>query len=99
MNEQSMNAEDTVANQAAAEALQTIAQKNHYSGGNALLDAQIEAGTMVESPPVDYPSATNITENSDTDEPVKTTGDYPADLKQLEDQGNMSIAKDSPAAE
>jgi hypothetical protein len=104
MDDKSMTAQDTVANQAASEAEETIAQKNHYSGGNALLDAQVEAGTEVESPPVDQPIATDITDNRDTDDPgsakvFTTTGDYPTDFKRLEDEGNMSIAKDSPAAE
>lgn len=103
MDDKPRTAQATVSNQAASEAQETIAQKNHYSGGNALLDAEVEAGTQVKSPPVNQPSATDITENRDTDEPASkvftTTGDYPADFKQLEDQGNLSIAKDSPAAE
>lgn len=103
MDDKSMTAQDTVAKQAAAEAQETVTEKNHYSGGNALLDSQVEAGTEVESPPVDQPIATDITDNRDTDAPTvkvfTTTGDYPADFKRLEDQGNTSIAKDNPATE
>ncbi|MEH2308314.1 hypothetical protein [Nostoc sp.] len=44
MDDKSMAAQGAVPNQAAAEAQQTLAEQNHYAGGNALLDAQIEAG-------------------------------------------------------
>ena len=98
-----MAAQGAVPNQPASEAQETIAEKIHYSGGNALLDAEIQAGKQVKSPPVDRPTATDITENRDPEQPdsknFTTTGDYPPTLSQLEDQGNMSIAKDSPAAE
>lgn len=104
MDDKSRTAQGTVSNQAASEAQETVAENVHYSGGNALLDAQAQAGTQVESPPVEKPIATDITENHNTDDPAKsknftTTGDYPADFNRLDEQGNMSIAKDSPAAE
>jgi hypothetical protein len=76
--------------QAAAEAQETQYEQKHYSGGNALLDAEVAAEEQVESNPVNEKlKATNMAGNTDTDDPTDaknftTTGDYPADQKRLD---------------
>ncbi|HLP87011.1 MAG TPA: hypothetical protein VK184_00165 [Nostocaceae cyanobacterium] len=43
------------------EVQQTQFEKQHHAGGNAMLDAEIEAGEMSENQPnLEYPSATNF---------------------------------------
>lgn len=90
-----------VSNQVTEEAQRAIAQTG--GAGNALLDAQIQAAMQVD-PPAEEPIATNITTQTDLNDPTRsenftTTGDYPSDLKQLEDQGNLSMAKDNASTE
>lgn len=102
MDDKSMAPTGAVSNQAAKEAQQTIAQQNHYAGGNALLDASLQAGTQIDDSIIYQPAATNFAGNQDTDDPTKakqftTTGDYPVDLKRLEDQGDLSLIKDIPS--
>ncbi|MEH1832712.1 MAG: hypothetical protein V7L29_11675 [Nostoc sp.] len=103
MDDKSMAAQGAVPNQAAAEAQETLARQNHYAGGNALLDAQREAGTQIDDSVIEQPAATNIAGNQDTDDPTEakftTTGDYPVDFEQLNDEKDLSLTKDVPSAE
>lgn len=104
MDDKSMVAQGTVPNQAAAEAQATLTGSVHYSGGNAMLDAEAEAGTQVNSPPVEQLIATNFAGNTDRDDPMEakvftTTGDYPVDFEQLNDEEDLSLTDDAPTAE
>lgn len=103
MDDEKRAAQAAVPNQAAAEAQQMQIEKKDYSGGNALLDAQIQAGEQTGSP-VDEPIATDIAGNDRTEDPqeaqnITTTGNYPIDRSQLDDEGNLSMVKDTPTAE
>lgn len=61
MTDQPQPTQATVPNQSAAEVQQTQFEKQHHAGGNAMLDAEIEAGEMSENQPnIEYPSATNF---------------------------------------
>lgn len=104
MDDKSMAAQEAVANQAALEAQASSIGAIHSAGGNALLDAEAEAGTEIESPPVEHPIATDFTADRDRDDSTEakvftTTGDYPVDFEQLNDEGNLSLVSDTPSAE
>ncbi|HTL90064.1 MAG TPA: hypothetical protein VL134_11735 [Leptolyngbya sp.] len=87
MNDQSMAAQGAVPNQAALEALQTIAGKIHYAGGNALLGAEAEAGAEIGDSVIDHPVATNITGKHATNDLTSTQSDQ-ADLSLTNDVAN-----------
>lgn len=79
--------EGAVPDQPAAEALQTESDVTSYSGGSALLDAEIEASQQLGSEPLEHLDATNIagnTDNSSDAQNFTTTGDYPVDEEGLE---------------
>jgi hypothetical protein len=100
MNDESMVAQAAVPNQAAAEALQTIAGKNHYAGGNALLGAEAEAGAQIDPAAIDRSAATNFAGNQATEHPTEakrftTTEDF----QQLSEEGDLSLTNDVPSAE
>lgn len=91
-----------VPNQAALEALQEISGSIHAGGGSALLAAQAQIGTEID-PMGDDPAATDFSGEDDTDDPteaknITTTGDYPVELSQLDDEGDLSILNDAPGA-
>lgn len=90
MNDDSMVAQGTVSNQAAAEALQTIAGQNHYAGGNALLSAEAEAGAETDHSAIDQPAATNTPSNPAIDNPM---------VELLSDGEDLSLIIDAPIAE
>lgn len=95
--------ESEVSDQAAIDAQREMMQQRNYSGGNAMLDAEIEAGKQMDDP-VEPPSATNRAQEDVTSDPtrslnVTTTGIYPPDFSRLEDEGSLSVAKDSPASD
>jgi len=90
MNDESMLAQGTVSNQAAAEALQAIVGQNHYAGGNALLSAEAEAGAETDHSPIDQLAATNTPNNPAIDHLI---------VEQLGDEENLSLINDVPIAE
>jgi hypothetical protein len=90
MNDESMVAQGTVPNQAAAEALQAIVGQNHYAGGNALLSAEAKAGAETDHSPIDQPAATNTPSN-----PAKAH----LTVEQLSDEENLSLINDVASAE
>ena len=101
MDNQPITTPASVSNQATEEAQQMLTQTG--GAGNALLDAQIQAA-MQPKPSEEEPSATNMTGNCDLNDPTKaenftTTGDYPSDFKQLDDQGNLSMARNNASTE
>jgi hypothetical protein len=84
-------------NAAAEDAQTTVAKKKSYSGGDALLEDKVAIEGDTDRTGTDYPAATDISENADSDHaPITTTGAYPVSLDQLTDQGDFSIADDSP---
>lgn len=104
MSEESMTGRSPGAEQAAEEAQKTIVDVRKYSGGNALLDAEIEAGKrMAGEPGIDEPIASNFSQGEkDTSDPedaenFTTTGAYPADQTRLDK--NYSTPKISPHGE
>ncbi|MEE3716771.1 hypothetical protein V2H45_08435 [Tumidithrix elongata RA019] len=104
MNDESMVAQGTVSNQAAAEALQTIAGQNHYAGGNALLSAEAEAGAQLDNSAIDQlvetkTASNQATENSTEAKRFTTTGNYPINFEHLSDAGDLSLTNDVPSAE
>lgn len=70
MDEQSKVSQAVVPNQAAVDAQKTQAEGKHYSGGSALLDAEVAEQQMASVPIVKHPITTNITGNTDTDDPA-----------------------------
>lgn len=81
------------------------ADGQQYAGGNAMLDAQIQsASVQSKSGDADEDTVANVgaqsmdsTSNiSNATKQGETTGNYPADLNELEDQGDLSL-QDSPA--
>ncbi len=87
MNDKSIANQAGVPNQEAVEDQEASIESTNYSGGSALLDAQVQAGQqMGGDPDVENPSATNIAGN--TNDPVdannlRITGDYPVDAEHL----------------
>ncbi len=77
-------------NQPADEVQTTLSPGRNHASGSAMLDAEIALSNQTQTEPdIDYPVATNLTGNSDTDDPtdaqaVSTTAAYPADAKRLE---------------
>lgn len=103
MNDESMIAQGTASNQAAAEALQDIVGQNHYAGGNALLSAEAEAGA-IDNPELDRLSETEIASNQATENSIETKkfttdGNYPINFEHLSNEGDLSLANDVPMAE
>jgi len=103
MDDKSMALQGAVPNQAALEAQQTIVGQMHTAGGSALLDAEAQAGTQLDNA-ISDPAATDFSGDRDTDDPTEakqftTTGDYPVDLTQLDDEGDLSLTNDTPSAE
>ncbi len=97
MNNQPEKRAMTPSNNAAEDAQATTAEKMSYSGGNAMLDAEISLQSQATEPGLEHPNATNTPEEVSPDQPImKTTGAYPPSLNQLTDQSEGSIAKDSP---
>ncbi|WP_068817262.1 hypothetical protein [Phormidesmis priestleyi] len=90
MNDESMLAQGTVPNQAAAEALQAITGQTHYAGGNALLSAEAEAGAETDHSPIDQSIATNT--------PSHPAKDH-LTVEQLGDKENLSLINDVAIAE
>jgi hypothetical protein len=90
MNDESMAAQGAVPNQAALEALQTIAGSTHYAGGNALLSAEAEAGAEANECIIDQPATTNMTGNCATKALTS---------EQLGDQADLSLTNDVANAE
>jgi len=99
MNDESMVAQAAVPNQAAAEALQTIAGKNHYAGGNALLGAEAEAGAQIDPSAIDRSAATNFAGNAATDPTEAKRFTTNEDFEQLSEEGDLSLTNDVPSAE
>jgi len=62
MNDESMVAQGTISDHAAAEALQTITEGIHYAGGSALLAAEAKAGAEIDNPVINNPEINGITE-------------------------------------
>lgn len=64
---------------------------SHNSGGDALLDAEVEARKTQEGDPIPgEPKATNVAGNTDPSEATgeknyTTTGNYPAEANRLEE--------------
>ncbi len=103
MDDKSTANQSAVPNQAALEAQQTIAGQAHFAGGSSLLDAEAQAGTQIDES-IEDQSATNLSDDRGTDDPTEakqftTTGNYPVDLTQLDDEGNLSLVNDAPGAE
>lgn len=77
-------------NQPADEAQTTLNQGKNHASGSTMLNAKVElSNQMQDEPNINQPIATNLTENSDTDDPTDaqkfaTTGGYPVDAKRLD---------------
>ncbi|MEG4286440.1 hypothetical protein QUB68_25245 [Microcoleus sp. A006_D1] len=99
MNDESMVSQAEVPNQAAAEALQTIAEKNHFAGGNALLSAEAEAGAEIDPAAIDRSAATNFAGNQATDPTEAKRFTTTEDFEQLSEEGDLSLTNDVPSAE
>ncbi|OUL20817.1 hypothetical protein BV378_28730 [Nostoc sp. RF31YmG] len=89
MDDKTRAAQAAVPNEAAAEAQQTNYEQKSASGGNAMLDAQRQAGEILGEPVGEHPSATNIAGDTETNDPTDaklftTTGDYPVDANELQ---------------
>lgn len=102
MTSRSMSNQGSVPNQPTTDAQKEVVEKTSYSGGSAMLDGHIEAEKQLDNNAVEQPIATDVAENTDTEDPIRaqnitTTGAYPADRTQLDDEGLTSIAKDSPS--
>lgn len=88
--------ESVTSNEATEDAQAETIEKMSYSGGSALLDAEVKMEKELDGTAVDHPTATNITENANSDQaPIRTTGAYPPSLEQLDDEGDFSIAADN----
>lgn len=103
MNDESMIAQGTASNRAAAEALQNIVGQNHYAGGNALLSAEAEAGAM-DNAELDRLSETEIASNQATEDSIEakkftTDGNSPIKFEHLSNEGDLSLTNDVPMAE
>ncbi|MBD1847170.1 hypothetical protein H6F89_27955 [Cyanobacteria bacterium FACHB-63] len=103
MNDQSMANQGATPNQAALEAQQTISGQTHAAGGSALLDANAQVDPQLDDSS-NEPVASNLSGDQETDDPTEakqftTTGNYPVDLTQLDDEGNLSLTTDAPSAE
>lgn len=105
MSRQSKSSQDSDINRAVTDAQESLAESHQYSGGSAMLDAEIQAEQQTSGKPdVEQPTTTNYAGNDKTNDPTEaqqfnTTGAYPSDFQQLEDEGNLSLTKDTPAAE
>lgn len=93
--------DDTMMNQnpsssSADEAQKELANGQHYSGGSAMLDAQIEASNhSLDDAPGENPIATNINDNTALDDPsdaklFTTSGAYPPQQSEMEKDYRMS---------
>lgn len=99
MNDESIVSQAAVPNQAAAEALQTIAGKNHFAGGNALLSAEAEAGAEIDPAAINRSAATNFAGNQATDSTEAKRFTTTEDFQQLSEEGDLSLTNDVPSAE
>ena len=102
MNDQSMVTQVSISNQAATEALQTIAGGIHYAGGNALLAAEAEA--ELDNSGINEITETKIAGNQVTNNSTKakeftTTGNYPIKFEHLSKDEDLSLTNDVPIAE
>ncbi len=103
MNDESMIAQATASNRAAAEALQNIVGQNHYAGGNALLSAEAEAGA-IDNAELDRLSETEIASNQATEKSIKTKkftadGNSPINFENLSNEEDLSLTNDIPTDE
>lgn len=102
MNDQSMVTQVSISNQAATEALQTIAGGIHYAGGNALLAAEAEA--ELDNSGINEITETKIASNQVTNNSTKakqftTTGNYPIKFEHLSKDEDLSLTNDIPITE
>lgn len=101
MENKSERIQAVASNEATEEAQAATIKETSYSGGSALLDAEITLEKEMDAA-VDYPAATNITGDTNPDQAaIRTTGAYPASLEQLEDDEDISqyMARNSSATE
>lgn len=100
-----MVAQGAVSHQAVAEAQQTIADlTQHCSGGNLLLDAEVEAARQMADSVEAQPAITDIVGNRQIDDPATpkvgtTKGAAPVDLVRLDEEDNLSFPEDNSGAE
>lgn len=97
---QSVETNQIDSQQATADAQASQIDRQQYSGGNAMLDAQIQADS--QSQPEDN-TASNVrtqpTLGTKSSKQADTTGIYPSDLNELDDEGNLSVSHDNPQAD
>jgi hypothetical protein len=104
MNDESIVGQASISNQAATEALQTIAGGIHYAGGNALLAAEAEAGAELDNSEINEITETKIASNQATNNSTKAkqftiTGNYPIKFEHLSKDEDLSLTNDIPIAE
>ncbi len=104
MNDESTVSQASISNQAATEALQTIAGGIHYAGGNALLAAEAEAGEELNNSEINKITETKIAgsqamNNSTKAQQFTTTGNYPIKFEHLSEDEDLSLINDVPIAE
>jgi hypothetical protein len=104
MNDESIVGQASISNQAATEALQTIAGGIHYAGGNALLAAEAEAGAELDNSEINEITETKIASNQATNNSTKVkqftiTGNYPIKFEHLSEDEDLSLTNDIPIAE
>lgn len=92
------NTNATERRRAIVDAQTTQADQQQYSGGNAMLDAQIQADMSTELPETELTVTNAPKDTSDVNkaEQIDTTGAYPPSLQQLEDESDLSVSKDNP---
>jgi hypothetical protein len=93
-------AEGLPPNQPSVDAQKEVSQEINYSGGNALLDADIAAqasGVSIEQPAVINQAERGTTGDARADKNADTTGVYPSDFTELEDEGELLVSHDQAA--
>ena len=102
MENHSNETQGTDRNRAAIEAQESIAQSHQHAGGSAMLDTSIQADEQVTpktESDAEHPAGSNKTAANRRTDPTKaeqfdTTGAYPADFQQLDDEGSLSMKSD-----
>jgi hypothetical protein len=94
--------QETDRNRAAIEAQESLAKSHQQAGGSAMLDASIQADEQTNphtTTDAEHPAGSNQTGASRRTDPTKaeqfdTTGAYPPDFQQLDDEGSLSMKSD-----
>lgn len=100
MEDGSMTGQAATSEQIAGEAQQSFTGAQSFAGGSAMLDAQAQAAEQIGNEEMSEDAiATNLAGETKTasgdGKDIETTGNYPADFEELDDEGNL-FTQDAP---